>query len=147
MHNAPHGRAHEPFDEDDAPGVPIPLREALRVAAELPSALASLGIGDGPDGPEARRFADDPSAFSAETETVQTAARDDRGANATDTLSSDETAAASARARSTRREDETGAREAPRVALGIGDGSEKLFGDERRKEEKKTSRTPCGRRR
>ena len=137
VHNAPHGRAHEPFDEDDAPGVPIPLREALRVAAELPSALASLGIGDGPDGPEARRFADDPSAFSAETETVQTAARDDRGANATDTLSSDETAAAFARARA-RREEKTRLAHAKLrgVALGIGDGSEKLFGDERRKEEK-----------
>ena len=137
MHNAPHGRAHEPFDEDDAPGVPIPLREALRVAAELPSALASLGIGDGPDGPEAKRFSGDPSAFSAETETVPTAARDDRGANATDTLSSDETAAAFARARA-RREEKTRLAHAKLrgVALGIGDGSEKLFGDERRKEEK-----------
>ena len=45
VHNAPHGRAHEPFDEDDAPGVPIPLREALRVAAELGDARLLGGIG------------------------------------------------------------------------------------------------------
>ena len=51
VHNATHGRAHEPFDETDAPGVPIPLRETLRVAAELPSALSPLGS-PGSDDPE-----------------------------------------------------------------------------------------------
>ena len=51
VHNATHGRAHEPFDETDAPGVPLPLRETLRVAAELPSALSPLGS-PGSDDPE-----------------------------------------------------------------------------------------------
>ena len=142
MHNAPHGRAHEPFDEDDAPGVPIPLSLSLSRRRRVCVSARARAIGDGPDGPEAKRFSGDPSAFSAETETVPTAARDDRGANATDTLSSDETAAAFARARA-RREEKTRLAHAKLrgVALGIGDGSEKLFGDERRKEEKRENVT------
>ena len=37
IHNAPHGRVHAVFDENDEPGVPIPLRKELRLAQEITS--------------------------------------------------------------------------------------------------------------
>ena len=118
-HNAPHGRAHEPFDENDAPGVPIPLREALRVAAELPSALSP--VGERETDADARTTkarvsrAAEPATVSSSRDAEANAAFG--GEDATATL-------AYARAR-VRREEKTRLEHAKLrgVALGIGGGS------------------------